>query len=159
MPGTSEPSCTADSGLCATCIHARTIESAKGSKFLLCRRSATDPSYPKYPRLPVFSCPGYEAVSADNSTETPVSAQPQSATSLQMRVPEGTGTVSITSDPEGAEIFVDDKFFGEAPATLRLPVGTHSIVLKIPGHADWHRTLEVLKGNKTTLKAVLDAAP
>jgi PEGA domain len=159
MPGTSEPSCTADSGLCATCVHARTIESAKGSKFLLCQRSLTDPSYPKYPRLPILSCPGHEAVSADNSTETPISAQPQSATSLQMRVPEGTGTVSITSDPEGAEIFVDDKFFGEAPATLRLPVGMHSIVLKIPGHADWHRTLEVLKGNKTTLKAVLDAAP
>ena len=67
------------------------------------------------------------------------------------------GTVSITSDPDGAEIFVDEKFFGDAPATLRLPVGRHSIVLKIPGHADWHRALEVLKGNKTTLKAVFDA--
>jgi len=54
---------------------------------------------------------------------------------------------------------VDEKCFGDAPVTLRLPVGTHSIVLKIPGHADWHRTLEVLKANKATLKAVFDAAP
>jgi len=52
-----------NAGLCANCLHARTIESAKGSSFLLCQRSATDPSYPKYPRLPVLSCPGYEPVS------------------------------------------------------------------------------------------------
>jgi hypothetical protein len=47
-------------GLCASCLHARTIESAKGSSFLLCQRSTTDPSYSKYPRLPVLSCPGHE---------------------------------------------------------------------------------------------------
>ena len=112
-----------------------------------------------YPDAQFAAPPESVTVSADNSPETTVSAQPQSATSPQTPVPEGTGTVSITSDPDGAEIFVDGKFFGDAPATLRLPVGTHSIVLKIPGHADWHRTLEVLKGNKTTLKAVFDAAP
>jgi hypothetical protein len=61
MPDSANPAPrTADSGLCATCLHARTIESAKGSQFLLCQRSATDPAYPKYPRLPVLSCPGYE---------------------------------------------------------------------------------------------------
>ena len=53
-------------GLCDSCLHARTIESAKGSEFLLCQRSATDPSYPKYPRLPVLSCPGYEQSKSHN---------------------------------------------------------------------------------------------
>jgi len=100
-------------------------------------------------------------VSADNSGEAPVaprdSAVPSQA--AQPAAPEGAGTVSISSDPDGAEIFVDEKFFGDAPATLKLPVGTHSVVLKIPGRPDWRRTLEVLKGNKTTLKAVLDPAP
>lgn len=28
--------------------------------FYLCERSLTDPRYPKYPPLPVLSCPGYE---------------------------------------------------------------------------------------------------
>ncbi|HXZ10964.1 MAG TPA: hypothetical protein VEG64_01105 [Candidatus Sulfotelmatobacter sp.] len=46
-------------GLCADCIYARRIESSRGSKFILCERSATDPAYPKYPRLPVLTCPGY----------------------------------------------------------------------------------------------------
>lgn len=48
-------------GLCASCLHARPIESAKGSQFLLCQRSQSDPNFPKYPRLPVLTCPGYTA--------------------------------------------------------------------------------------------------
>jgi S1-C subfamily serine protease len=71
-------------------------------------------------------------------------------------VPEAVGTVSVSSEPDGAEIFVDDKFLGNAPATLKLPAGPHSILLKFPGHADWRRTLEVLKSSKTSLKAALD---
>jgi hypothetical protein len=41
---------------------------------------------------------------------------------------------------------------------LKLTVGSHAIVLKFPGHADWRRTLEVLKSSKTSLKATLDPA-
>jgi len=73
--------------------------------------------------------------------------------------PEGFGTVNISSDPDGAEIFVDDKFHGNAPATLKLTAGSHAIVLKFPGHADWRRTLEVLKSSKTSLKATLEPSP
>jgi len=46
-------------GLCPDCACGRRIESARGSTFYLCERSSTDPSYPKYPRLPVLACPGY----------------------------------------------------------------------------------------------------
>jgi hypothetical protein len=47
-------------GLCAECLHARQITSGKGSTFWLCGRSAEDPRFPKYPRLPVLRCPGFE---------------------------------------------------------------------------------------------------
>jgi hypothetical protein len=46
-------------GLCADCLHARLIESSKGSQFLLCQLSQSDPSFPKYPRLPILACTGY----------------------------------------------------------------------------------------------------
>jgi hypothetical protein len=49
-------------GLCADCRFAKRIESSKGSRFFLCRRSEDDPNYPRYPRLPVLSCVGYEKV-------------------------------------------------------------------------------------------------
>jgi len=71
---------------------------------------------------------------------------------------DSVGAVSISSDPDGAEIFVDEKFHGNTPAVLKLTTGSHAIVLKFPGHADWRRTLEVLKSSKTSLKATLDPA-
>jgi hypothetical protein len=47
-------------GLCATCLHSRIIRSDRGSVFYRCERSLTDSSFPKYPRLPVVACSGYE---------------------------------------------------------------------------------------------------
>jgi hypothetical protein len=47
-------------GLCATCVFARVIENARGSRFSLCRRSETDARFPRYPALPVLKCIGYE---------------------------------------------------------------------------------------------------
>ncbi len=41
--------------------------------------------------------------------------------------PDGVGTVTISSDPDGAEIFIDDKFLGNAPATLKLSPGSHAV--------------------------------
>ena len=48
-------------GLCATCAHTRRIKSERGSEFRLCQLSATDPRFPKYPRLPVLACSGYSS--------------------------------------------------------------------------------------------------
>jgi len=47
-------------GLCATCVHHRIVRSGRGSIFYLCQLSRTDPAFPRYPRLPVLSCRGYE---------------------------------------------------------------------------------------------------
>lgn len=47
-------------GLCATCAHAHVIQNRRGSRFHLCERSREDASFPRYPRLPVLRCPGYE---------------------------------------------------------------------------------------------------
>jgi hypothetical protein len=54
-----------DVGLCSDCRFMRRIESDRGSIFHLCERSATDARFPKYPRLPVLQCAGYEALDAD----------------------------------------------------------------------------------------------
>ena len=47
-------------GLCARCRHARRLHNARGSDFWQCLASATDPSLPRYPRLPVARCPAFE---------------------------------------------------------------------------------------------------
>jgi hypothetical protein len=47
-------------GLCDTCVAQQVVRTTRGSVFSLCLRSKTDPAYPKYPRIPVLECPGYE---------------------------------------------------------------------------------------------------
>ena len=49
-----------NAGLCERCRHQQLIRNTRGSEFSLCRRSRTDPRYPKYPSLPVMACPGFE---------------------------------------------------------------------------------------------------
>jgi hypothetical protein len=49
-------------GLCAACRHQQLVPNTRGSVFSLCGRSRTDPAFPRYPRLPVRECPGFEAI-------------------------------------------------------------------------------------------------
>ncbi|PYT38444.1 MAG: hypothetical protein DMG45_23750 [Acidobacteria bacterium] len=61
MPSVAHPrSENTQAGLCGDCVHSREVESARGSTFILCNLSLTDPRFPKYPRLPVLSCDGYK---------------------------------------------------------------------------------------------------
>ncbi len=49
-------------GLCGSCVHQKLVETTRGPSYSLCERSKTEPErYPKYPRLPVVRCAGYES--------------------------------------------------------------------------------------------------
>lgn len=58
-PSRPQPALTADPGLCGRCIHLQLLSSAR-STFVRCGLAASDPSFPRYPALPVRSCPGFE---------------------------------------------------------------------------------------------------
>jgi hypothetical protein len=45
--------------LCPRCANVQVIENNRGSRFYLCRLSATDRRFPKYPPQPVLECAGY----------------------------------------------------------------------------------------------------
>lgn len=57
-------------GLCAACLHVRVVESKRGSRFYLCGLSAVDPSFPKYPGLPVLQCRGFSPRERDDVETT-----------------------------------------------------------------------------------------
>jgi PEGA domain len=65
-------------------------------------------------------------------------------------------TTTVKSTPEGAEITVDGKFSGNAPATLRLPAGDHTIRIVSKGFQTWERTMTVTSGGMTTISATLE---
>jgi GNAT superfamily N-acetyltransferase len=73
-----------EAGLCASCRHVQVITSARGSRFSLCERSRTDARYPRYPRLPVLTCAGYERIS-DTIVPTHASSSSSSSAAITIR--------------------------------------------------------------------------
>jgi hypothetical protein len=65
--------------------------------------------------------------------------------------------VSVRSKPEGAEIQVNGRFFGQTPATVRLPPGEHRIRLQVPGRVAWERVVVVTPGGTSTIQATLES--
>ena len=53
-----------EAGLCPRCRHVRRIVSGRGSLFLMCRLSAEDRRFAKYPPQPISSCPAFEQADA-----------------------------------------------------------------------------------------------
>ncbi len=81
------------------------------------------------------------------------SAEPPSAPAAE------SATVKVSSDADAAEIFVDGQFVGNAPSTLNLSAGSHSIEVKSTGRTPWRRNLNVTRGSLVTLRATLPPAP
>jgi len=68
---------------------------------------------------------------------------------------EATGSVKITSTPEGADIWVDDAFVGNAPAQLKLAAGKHRIRIGKEGYKNWEKEIKVTAGSELTINAPL----
>lgn len=96
-----------------------------------------------------------ESVAASANAKLPSGASMMN-TAASPQISSGLGVTEITSDPDGAEIFLDDKFIGTTPVTLRLTDGTHTLILRSPHHVDWQRSITVLKDSAVTVKATLD---
>jgi S1-C subfamily serine protease len=69
----------------------------------------------------------------------------------------GEGKLTITQ-PEGAQIWVDSSHVGDIPSQFKLPAGTHLVVIKSKGYADWMTFIKILDGSDVTLKPDLEPA-
>ena len=54
----------ADPSWCADCVHAKLNVTRRGTAYLRCLRATFDHRFPRYPRLPVVECPGFEPADA-----------------------------------------------------------------------------------------------
>lgn len=70
----------------------------------------------------------------------------------------GTGTLTVRSDPPGAEVLVDGEPAGTTPLELPIAAGEHSIVLRLPGHVDEQRRVVVEAGETSAVEVPLVAS-
>ena len=64
--------------------------------------------------------------------------------------------VNVTSEPAGAEVYVDGSFVGSTPSVLPLPAGSYKVEVRFAGYKSWSREIKTLSGGEINLRAVLE---
>jgi hypothetical protein len=65
-------------------------------------------------------------------------------------------TIYLVSNPDGAEINVDDSFAGKAPMTLKLKPGQHAIRMFMNGYQNWAQWIIFQAGPDVHITATLE---
>jgi hypothetical protein len=68
------------------------------------------------------------------------------------------GTLIVTADIEGAEVWVDSQKKDNAPTVIQLPVGPHVVEVKKEGIAPWRQEVTITAGQQSKVAAGLAAA-
>lgn len=86
-----------------------------------------------------------DSIPTDDATRAPaVVSYPNSA------------TVSFSSDPSSADIYVDGNFMGSTPSQIQIPAGPHEVRIESGGRKSWNRTINLTPNGLVSLKALLD---
>jgi hypothetical protein len=76
-----------------------------------------------------------------------VKVGPGSGVSFSARLHPSTGEITISTNPPGLDVFIDDKPHGQSPARAVLPVGQHTYrVVPPPGKAPLSRVFTIKSG-------------
>jgi len=71
-------------------------------------------------------------------------------------LPEKTGSVTITSSPSGAEVYLDNEYRGTTPNTLNsVPAGNHTVEVRERGYTTWSQDVTVTSGSTVTVSPSL----
>jgi hypothetical protein len=83
-----------------------------------------------------------------SSASLPVQASKSVSNSVRTDTATSLTKVHVTSSPDGAEIFVDGKFYGNAPSELSLLTGEHTFRVTFQGK-EWNRSVQISGGEIT----------
>ncbi len=98
----------------------------------------------------VLRLPGYDAYSSGVQVKDNV--QTQLTTKLTERSNNRVAWAQVETNPKGAEIFVDGNAIGKStPSRIEIPIGLHTVTLKLEGFRPLKRTVQVSDGGTTNI--------
>lgn len=89
-------------------------------------------------KAPLAQAPG-----AIGSTPTPALKADDSASSMDAEA----ALIDVSSTPTGADLYIDEHFFGRTPSTILLRPGGHEIAIKKSGFVVWQKKLKLASGH------------
>ena len=69
------------------------------------------------------------------------------------------GVLKLKSNVEGARVYVDGKFVGEAPITTEIQVGPRAIQVSKGGYKDFFQNVSAVAGQEVNLDVLLEELP
>ena len=112
--------------------------------------------------LPDLALGSYSAtVQMQGYTRRDISWKVQNGRPILINVPlmHNIGTLSLSSDPEVAEIEIDGKTYGNTPFRDFFEQGQHTIRLTKTGYKPYEKTVTVKRDETTDVNAVLETLP
>jgi hypothetical protein len=65
-------------------------------------------------------------------------------------------SLTVSSNPDGGEIYLDEAFIGNTPSTLKLSAGKHSIRVSLSGYKSWVKEIAAQSGTEAHITAALE---
>ncbi len=96
-----------------------------------------------------FASPSISQSPADTPTGN-AAGNPGIDTHSQGRI-EGHATVQISSEPLGAQVYVDNVLKGQTPLDIDLPLGKYELRLNLPEHLEWEAQIDLDAPGRTPL--------
>lgn len=82
---------------------------------------------------------------AKKEAAAPAAASTPAPAAAPAAAPE-FASVSVASQPDGADIEVDGNFVGSTPSAIKLASGQHKVTVKKSGYQDWERQMQITAG-------------
>jgi hypothetical protein len=102
----------------------------------------------------------YDAPWPDNNQLLDTYTKTVSIDAINTPAPVTTGSLSISSTPSGASIYIDGTYKGVTPTVISgISAGSHQVQLTRSGYYDYTRTASVTAGSTTTVSATLTSIP
>jgi len=71
-------------------------------------------------------------------------------------LPEKTGSITITSSPSGAEVYLDNEYHGTTPGTIKdVTAGNHTVEVRENGYKTWSQNISVISGDTESFSPIL----
>jgi hypothetical protein len=115
------------------------------------------------PLEPIDAAPGSHTVRVTRAGYTEftdvVRVRKGKATKFPVEMIAVSMVLSLRSEPEGAQVFVDENFAGEAPLELDLLEGIHKLKLSKFNYRDLEKQIDARAGVRETLSLTLELLP
>lgn len=114
-----------------------------------------DGAYKGEAPVTIYTAPGYKEIMAKapgyKTTTTQAMVGAGQLSEVPVELPLVTGTVEVTSNPPGADVFVNHELKGTTPVSIHLPPGDYQVSVEKSGYYSKKTNLRVAQDTSTPL--------